>query len=98
MVLALKQICNHPTQYLKNRVMDPSLSGKTEMLLDIVSSIYDSGEKALIFTQYTEMGNMLRHFIAETQAPYQCFCTADAPSSNARKWWTGFRATDRTAY
>jgi uncharacterized Zn finger protein/superfamily II DNA or RNA helicase len=66
MVLALKQICNHPTQYLKNGVMDASLSGKTEMLLDLVSSIDDSGEKALIFTQYTEMGDMLQRFIAET--------------------------------
>lgn len=73
MVLALKQICNHPTQYLKNGVMDPSLSGKTEMLLDIVSSIYDSGEKALIFTQYTEMGDMLRHFIAETTGAMPMF-------------------------
>lgn len=73
MVLALKQICNHPAQYLKNGVMDPSLSGKTEMLLDIVSSIYDSGEKALIFTQYTEMGDMLRHFIAETTGAMPMF-------------------------
>ena len=65
MILALKQICNHPTQYLKDKNMDSSLSGKTEMLLDLLRSIVDSGEKVLIFTQFREMGEMLQHFIRE---------------------------------
>ncbi|MDO4949671.1 MAG: SNF2-related protein [Bacteroidales bacterium] len=65
MMLALKQICNHPTQFLKDGRMDAALSGKTEMLLDVVRSIVDSNEKALIFTQFREMGELLRHFIAE---------------------------------
>lgn len=65
MMLALKQICNHPSQYLKNGDLTPSLSGKTQMLLDLVSSIDESGEKAIIFTQFKEMGDMLVRFIAE---------------------------------
>lgn len=65
MMLALKQICNHPAQYLKNGDFKPSLSGKTEMLLDLVTSIKDSGGKAIIFTQFKEMGDMLQQFIAD---------------------------------
>ena len=65
MILALKQICNHPTQFLKNGNIDPSLSGKTLLLLDMLESILDSGEKVLIFTQFREMGNLLQHFINE---------------------------------
>lgn len=65
MILALKQICNHPAQYLKNGDTRPELSGKTEMLLDRVESIMDSGEKVLVFTQFREMGNMLVRFIEE---------------------------------
>ena len=65
MMLALKQICNHPAQYLKNGETDPALSGKTEMLLDLVSSIDDAGEKAIIFTQFKEMGDMLVKFITD---------------------------------
>jgi len=65
MMLALKQICNHPTQYLKDGKFVPSLSGKTEMLLDLVDAIRESGEKAIIFTQFKEMGDMLQQFIAE---------------------------------
>ncbi|MEO6719968.1 MAG: SNF2-related protein [Ferruginibacter sp.] len=65
MILALKQICNHPTQFLKNNVLDASLSGKMELLFDKLESITESGEKVLIFTQFTEMGNLLKHFITE---------------------------------
>jgi len=65
MMLALKQICNHPTQYLKDHRMDASLSGKTEMLLDLLRSIVDANEKVLVFTQFREMGDLLQHFIRE---------------------------------
>ncbi|MDR3189521.1 MAG: DEAD/DEAH box helicase [Prevotellaceae bacterium] len=65
MILALKQICNHPTNFLKNNVQDAHLSGKTDLLFDKLDSIMDANEKALIFTQFTEMGNLLQHFIAE---------------------------------
>lgn len=65
MILALKQICNHPTQFLKNGEAEPEQSGKTMMLLDLLDSINDSGEKAIIFTQFRKMGDLLVRFIAE---------------------------------
>lgn len=65
MILALKQICNHPTQFLKNGKFDASLSGKTELLFELLESIVDSGEKVLIFTQFSEMGKLLERFIEE---------------------------------
>lgn len=65
MILALKQICNHPTQFLKNGKFDASLSGKTELLFELLESIVDSGEKVLIFTQFREMGELLERFIEE---------------------------------
>jgi SNF2 family DNA or RNA helicase len=65
MILALKQICNHPTQFLKNGIMNASLSGKMDLLFDKLDSITESNEKVLIFTQFTEMGNLLHQFIRE---------------------------------
>lgn len=65
MILALKQICNHPTQFLKNNILDASLSGKLSLLFDKLDSIVESNEKVLLFTQFTEMGRMLQHFISE---------------------------------
>lgn len=63
MILALKQICNHPAQFLKNKATDPALSGKTELLFDKLETILESNEKVLIFTQFTEMGSLLERFI-----------------------------------
>lgn len=65
MILALKQICNHPSQYLKNGDLRPELSGKVEMLLDRIEAIVDAGEKVLIFTQFREMGDMIVQFAAQ---------------------------------
>ncbi len=65
MILALKQICNHPTQFLKDGKKNASLSGKTELLFELLESIVESDEKVLIFTQFTEMGTLLETFIEE---------------------------------
>lgn len=63
MILALKQICNHPSLFLKDGKEETSLSGKCEMLIDLVRSIMESGEKVLIFTQFKEMGDLLSNII-----------------------------------
>jgi uncharacterized Zn finger protein/superfamily II DNA or RNA helicase len=59
MLTALKQVCNHPAHFLKKPAADPALSGKTQLLLDLLAQILESGEKTLIFTQYREMGDLL---------------------------------------
>ena len=65
MILALKQICNHPALFLKNGDFNPELSGKTEMLLSLLESIVESGQKVLVFTQFREMGDMLSQMIEQ---------------------------------
>ena len=65
MILALKQICNHPALFLKNGDFNPELSGKTEMLLSLLESIVESGQKVLVFTQFREMGDMLQQMIEQ---------------------------------
>jgi SNF2 family DNA or RNA helicase/uncharacterized Zn finger protein len=59
LLTALKQICNHPKQFLKKGNPDPDLSGKCILLFDLIRQIQESGEKTLIFTQYQEMGKLL---------------------------------------
>ena len=65
LITALKQICNHPYQFLKSGDMSKELSGKAEKCVDLVQSIIDNGEKTLIFTQYKEMGDILTKIISE---------------------------------
>ncbi|MCB0531987.1 MAG: DEAD/DEAH box helicase family protein [Lewinellaceae bacterium] len=65
MLTALKQVCNHPSHFLKKPEADPALSGKTQLLLDLLTQILDNGEKTLIFTQYREMGELIVPLLRE---------------------------------
>ncbi|MFP4183974.1 MAG: SNF2-related protein [Halorhodospira sp.] len=65
MIQALKQICNHPRQYLKEGEADPSASGKMQRLLELLEPIQQRHEKAIVFTQFREAGELLQAAIAE---------------------------------
>jgi SNF2 family DNA or RNA helicase/uncharacterized Zn finger protein len=56
---ALKQICNSPAQFLKQDQALVEDSGKLAAFMEIMAELDGSGEKALIFTQYTQMGDLL---------------------------------------
>lgn len=73
LITALKQVCNHPRQFLKKGSADPAVSGKCALLFSLLQQILDKNEKVLIFTQYQEMGRMLAQMIEEefrTYAPF----------------------------
>ncbi|WP_419885624.1 DEAD/DEAH box helicase [Paenibacillus sp. B-A-8] len=57
----LKQICNHPQLFRKEEGRGPrnEHSGKMEVMFEILDSIAEVGESALIFTQYVAMGELL---------------------------------------
>ncbi len=65
LITALKQICNHPYQFLKGGEISKELSGKMDKCISTVQSILDNNEKTLIFTQYKEMGDILCKVISD---------------------------------
>ena len=71
LINALKQICNHPAQYLKSDDFKVSESGKMEVLINILSNILEADEKVLIFTQYVQMGELMKKMI-EDKKYYSC--------------------------
>lgn len=56
----LKQICNHPVHYLKDRSELEHRSEKWEKLILLAETIASNNEKALIFSQYKEMGSIIK--------------------------------------
>ncbi|QXP82699.1 DEAD/DEAH box helicase [Methylococcus sp. Mc7] len=62
-LMRLKQICNHPAQFLQDdSPFDPQRSHKLERLADMLGDVLAEGESALVFTQFTEIGERLeRH-------------------------------------
>jgi SNF2 family DNA or RNA helicase len=64
LITLLKQICNHPAQYLHEEGPIAGRSGKLEALDDLLEVILAEGESALVFTQYVDMGNLLARHLA----------------------------------
>ena len=65
LITGLKQICNHPRNYDKDSAPSAERSGKTRLLLSLLESIAEAGEKVLVFSQYVEMLDILRQIIAQ---------------------------------
>ncbi|MDE2140982.1 MAG: DEAD/DEAH box helicase [Elusimicrobia bacterium] len=62
----LKQICNHPALFLGDGSRLEGRSGKLARLCEMLEEVLDSGERALVFTQYAEMGALLQAHFAKT--------------------------------
>jgi SNF2 family DNA or RNA helicase len=65
MLMKLKQVCNHPAQFLKDSSALEGRSGKLARLLDLLDEIYEAGERVLIFTQFAAFGGLLRDYLRE---------------------------------
>jgi SNF2 family DNA or RNA helicase len=73
MLTALKQICNHPDQYLKETGTLHGRSGKLERARELVEAVVEADERMIIFTQYREMGDRLVRYFRERlsiEAPF----------------------------
>jgi len=74
LLTALKQICNHPHQYLRDGDLRAERSGKLLRATDIIGEVLDDGERMLIFTQFRQMGNVLvehiRNQFGVTDVPF----------------------------
>lgn len=55
----LKQIVDHPALFQKASSKSPDRSGKILRLIDMLETIIENDERALIFTQFKEMGDLL---------------------------------------
>ncbi|WP_414545954.1 DEAD/DEAH box helicase [Nostoc sp. CCY0012] len=64
LLIKLKQICNHPAQYLKANSLAEHHSGKLQRLEEMLDEVLAEGdagpERSLIFTQFAEWGKLLK--------------------------------------
>ncbi len=59
----LKQICNHPVHYLDDGTDLDARSGKCERLVDMLEEVISENDRALVFTQFRKMGDLLATLI-----------------------------------
>ena len=60
----LKQICNHPAQYLGEPTFDPAASGKMQQLEYLAAQMAEAGDAVLVFTQYRSIIDPLHDLLA----------------------------------
>jgi len=63
-LMRLKQICNHPSQWLNDNTWAEEDSGKLARLREIAEVVAERQEKMLVFTQFREVTGPLRHFLS----------------------------------
>ncbi|MFE5174493.1 SNF2-related protein [Streptomyces sp. NPDC056634] len=65
LLTGLKQICNHPAQFLKEEAPRiPGRSGKLELLDELLDTILSEDASVLVFTQYVQMGRLIEQHLA----------------------------------
>ncbi|MES5824182.1 DEAD/DEAH box helicase [Streptomyces sp. RG80] len=66
LLTGLKQICNHPAQYLKEeRPRIVGRSGKLELLDELLDTILSEGASVLVFTQYVQMARLIERHLGD---------------------------------
>ncbi|MFD3499688.1 DEAD/DEAH box helicase [Streptomyces sp. NPDC058678] len=72
LLTSLKQICNHPAQFLKEeRPTISGRSGKLELLDELLDTILSEGASVLVFTQYVQMARIVERHLAARGTPSQ---------------------------
>jgi SNF2 family DNA or RNA helicase len=79
-LLKLKQVCNHPAQFLKDDSALPDRSGKLERLIEMLEEVRSVKERVLIFTQFAEMGHMLKAHLQATFGDEALFLYGGTPA------------------
>ena len=104
LLVKLKQICNHPNQYHKistksidndDKLMEIiSQSHKLERLLEMTDEVISNGEKILIFTQFTKMGDILQKIFEYKYKFKILYFHGGVPEMNRRKIVDQFQSAD----
>lgn len=61
----LKQVCNHPAQFLGDNSSIANRSGKMARLTEMLEEVLAVGDRALVFSQFAVMGGILQHHLQE---------------------------------
>ncbi|MCB0153296.1 MAG: DEAD/DEAH box helicase [Anaerolineae bacterium] len=88
MLMKLKQICNHPAQFLHqisaeqqaDMHRETSRSGKLERLTEMLDEAISVEDRVLIFTQFAEMGHFLKSHVQQTLGVPALFLHGGTPA------------------
>ena len=92
-LLRLKQVCNHPAHYLMDGSALPSRSGKLDLMSEMIEEALEEGDRCLIFTQFKEMGSLLKTHTETTFGGPVLFLHGGVPQKERDQMVTDFQAS-----
>ena len=95
LITALKQICNHPAQYLGESTPLGGRSGKLARLGEMLEEVLAAGDRALVFTQFREMGDRLVAYLGDTLATEVLFLHGGVPRAARDRMVHRFQEDER---
>jgi SNF2 family DNA or RNA helicase len=80
MLTRLKQVCNHPAHLLKDGSPLDGRSGKLDRLDEMLEEVLAADDRALIFTQFAEMGELLQGHLTRRLGAETLFLHGGTPA------------------
>jgi SNF2 family DNA or RNA helicase len=93
-LMQLKQVCNHPAQFLSDGSALPGRSGKLARLGEMLEEALSVGDRALVFTQFSEMGGMLRAHLQRLFGVEVLYLYGGTPQKQRDRMVERFQAAD----
>ncbi len=101
MLMKLKQICDHPVLFL-HQASDRGISahelagrsGKLERLREMLEEVLAAGDRALVFTQFAEMGHMLHSYLQQVLGCPVLFLHGGTPAHQRDQMVARFQSED----
>jgi SNF2 family DNA or RNA helicase len=79
-LMKLKQVCNHPAQFLGDGSELADRSGKLNRLAEMLEEVRAVKERVLIFTQFAEMGGLLKDYLQAALGDEALFLYGGTPA------------------
>jgi SNF2 family DNA or RNA helicase len=88
----LKQVCNHPAHFLGDNSPIPGRSGKLARLTEMLEEALQEGDRALVFSQFSEMGAIIKRHLEETFGREVLFLHGGVPKKQRDRMVERFQA------
>jgi hypothetical protein len=106
-LIKLKQICNHPAHFLKefgpegNAAtavnVSPARSGKCARIIEMLQEVVAAGDKALVFTQFRQMGHLLAGMLRQALDRDVLFLHGGSPAAQRQQMIAEFQGDRASA-
>ncbi len=90
-LMKLKQVCNHPAQFLGDNSTIRGRSGKLARLTEMLEESLAEGDRALVFTQFAVMGGIPERHLQETFGRETLFLHGAVPKTQRDRMVESFQ-------